>query len=244
VKLMRAGRTTVLLLAIVLLTHCVQTKCGQEPPSTAWDLPLCTDIEFDASLLDNATHGDHSALELLQRRFETVLTYGERHHIAATLLRLAPDDRPYWNELNTHAENALRFQGDDEAASRLDDFCREQGCEPDRYLDIADEALRLISDDPRALSLLRRTLESKNVTLVGIAIDGLATQRDQTSLEAIDAALARFPEDAGHLAASLSQFQSETANRIAAKYQPREEQTTTDASPNPDAEPPAETTNH
>src|SRR5260221_7706037 len=123
---MRAVRTTLLLLAVVaLLTHCGQS-CGQEPPATAWDLPFCTDLEFDASLLDNATHGDHSALELLQKRFETVLTYGERHHIAAALLHVAPDDRPYWNELNTHAENALRFQGDDEAASRLEDFCREQ----------------------------------------------------------------------------------------------------------------------
>lgn len=240
---MRPVRTTLLLLAVVaLLAQCAQ-PCGQEPPSTAWDLPLCTDLDFDGSLLDNATHGDHSALELLQKRFETALTYGERHHIAAALLRVAPDDRPYWNELNTHAENALRFQGDDEAASRLEDFCREQGCEPARYQTIANNALRLISEDPRALPLLRRTLESKDATLVRIAIDGLASQRDETSLDAIDAALARFPDDAQSMAASLSRFQSVAANRIERKYAPEDEPATGSASPNPDAEPARGTTN-
>jgi hypothetical protein len=225
---------------VALLTHCAQ-PCSQEAPSTAWDLPLCTDLEFDRSLLDNATHGDHSALELLQKRFETVLTYGERHHIAAVLLRVAPDDRPYWNELNTHAENALRFQGDDEAASRLEDFCKEQGCEPARYTVIANEALRAISEDPRSLPLLRRTLESKDATLVRIAIDGLTTQRDQASLDAIDAALARFPDDAESMASSLSRFQSEAADRIAMKYLTQEQQTAyREARLNPDAAPQAD----
>jgi hypothetical protein len=227
---------------VALLTHCAQ-PCGQEPPNTAWDLPLCTDLEFDGSLLDNATHGDHSALELLQKRFETVLTYGERHHIAAMLLRVAPDDRPYWNELNTHAENALRFQGDDEAASRLEDFCREQGCEPRPYLAIANDALRTISEDPRSLRLLRRTLESKDATLVRIAIDGLASQHDETSLDAIDAALQRFPDDAKSMASSLAFFQSEAANRIEMKYRPEDAPATSNASPNPDAEPATATTN-
>ncbi len=76
-----------------------------------------------------------------------------------------------------------------------------------------------------------------------IAIDSLASQHDETSLDAIDAALQRFPDDAKSMASSLAIFQSEAANRIEMKYRPDDAPATSNASPNPDADPATETTN-
>lgn len=199
-------------LLLLGLAGCAPT-CRDEPPETTWDPPLCSDEAFDTSLLDNATHGDHSAVELLERRFETAFTIQERHSIARGLLKLVPDDSRYWNELAVHAEQAIQPQ------DRIDAYCAEQRCDPDRYRQIAISALGVIGPDPRAHPLLLRALETDDVQLVYLAIDDLGVQHDEASLQAIDRSLARFPDDASaSLASALASFQSETADAVAMKY--------------------------
>src|SRR4051794_11959334 len=162
-------------LLLLGLAGCAPT-CSDAPPETTWDPPLCSDEEFDTALLDNATHGDHSAVELLERRFETVFTIQERHRIARGLLKLVPDDRHYWNELAVHAENAIQPKAGTEA------YCAERNCDPDRYHQIAISALAAISPDPRAHPLLLRALETDDVQLVYMAIEDLGAQHDEASL--------------------------------------------------------------
>lgn len=211
-------RMTTTLFALLLLAGCMN-PCGEEPPKTTWDLPLCTDTELDTCLLDNATHGDPSALQLLQKRFETAFTVGERHHIAALLLRVAPDDRPYWNELSAHAENAVRFFADE---TQLTAYCGEHECEPERYMGVAERALQAISDDARSRPLLRRVLETDDVMHAQTAIDGLAHQHDESALSDIDAFLERHAEGSESWANALSGYGTEAADQIALKHLSKE----------------------
>lgn len=209
---MRFLKATAPFLLLLALAGCAPT-CRDEPPETTWDPPLCSDEAFDSALLDNATHGDHSAVELLERRFETAFTIQERHSIARGLLKLVPDDRRYWNELAGHAENAVQPK------ARIDAYCAEQHCDPDRYRPIATSALGVIGPDPRAHPLLLRALETDDVQLVYLAIDDLGVQHDEASLEAIDRTIARFPDDAwAALTSALVSFQSDTADAVAMKY--------------------------
>src|SRR5258706_13440735 len=96
----RAAAPFLLFLLFLGLASCAPT-CRDEPPQTAWDPPLCSDQEFDASLLDNATHGDHSAVELLEMRVETAIPIPERLTIPHSQLQLLPGRTAYLIELRS-----------------------------------------------------------------------------------------------------------------------------------------------
>lgn len=187
--------------------------------STVWDLPQCDAYETDSSLIRRAQRDDPAAIALLERRFDTAFTFAERHRIAETLLRLAPDDTRYWKELRSHAENAVRFAGNEQ---QLAWWCASHGFDKDRYPKVATAALRDISDDPRAKELLFRALATNKPDLVKIAIVGFGRQDDRSALDQIDRALARLGNQAAEPASWLALYESDDADKIAFKYIPAE----------------------
>src|SRR5690242_16347064 len=98
--------------------------CRSEAPASAWGSPLCDDYTLDTTLETAVKRGDHSAIDLLERRYDTAFTFGEKRQIAGILLNRVPDDSKYWKSLIGVAEDVLRFDGDDEATrARLETFC-------------------------------------------------------------------------------------------------------------------------
>ena len=78
-----------------------------ESPATRWDLPSCSEYEFNSALIESGEHGDGSAMELLRQRYAETFTYAERHRIASAIFGRIRDDSAIWNELLPDAENAV-----------------------------------------------------------------------------------------------------------------------------------------
>lgn len=174
--------------------------CTSERPATPAEPPLCADYELNSSLFEA---GDPSALALLQRRFAAEVSAQERIRIAAGLLGRVPDDSAQWNELARRAAIAVKTPFD---AFEYDDW------------DLAIKALQAVSDDARALSLLREGLKLDDRYVLAIVTGALAEQKDAPSLPLIEEALKRFPHHASWLAMKLAAFESEAADAIAFRY--------------------------
>ncbi len=195
-------------------TELIVVSCGPactDEPSSKWDPPPCKDYEFVDSLIENAERNDHSAVELLQRRYATAFTYADRFRAGGALLGRIPDDRAIWSELATHAENAVSFAGHTE---KLEAYCAEHDCEADAYREMSWNALRAAEADRRARPLLLHALTSDDDSMVEEAIFAFGIQHDDSALPEIDKALQRFPK----MAVYLAWFKSDAADRVAMKY--------------------------
>lgn len=197
-------------------------SCGApciDAPESEWDRPACTDYDLDTALIEALERGDRSARDLLRQRFETTFTYNERHRIATALLRRVDDDSRYWKELVRHASIAVKFpQVDHEWTPEFVAWCAERSLDPEDYWYMAVGALSDASGDPRSRPLLLSALETDDEYLISTAAWGLAGQRDESFLPAIDAALKRKSEDDSSLVLALVLFTSAAADEIAMKY--------------------------
>ena len=192
--------------------------CDDDPPSTLFDRPLCSEYMLNDVLIEAAAGGDASAIALLRNRYETADTYFERHRIARALLSTTSGDAKFWKELTSHAEIVVRFpQVDEESSPEYLEWCAERGLDPDQHWYMALHALDMASKDPRSRPLLLRALTSNEYTLTEIAIDGLGTQQDFESLPLIEKAI-RASEEKSLLAGHLAYFADERADAIAMKY--------------------------
>lgn len=194
--------------------------CSNMPPETVWDMPLCSDMELDDSLIDGMERGDTSAIAMLRKRYENAPTYHQKHRLAAALLRRVPNDSTYWNELIPHATNVVRLAGvkdeffPSEAMTR---WCEERGLPTAEYPYMALRALEHVAPDPRSRPLLLEALQQHDVSIIVAAISGLAQQRDEGALPAIERVLdAR--DDRQMLAFALAHYRSEAADRVAMRY--------------------------
>jgi hypothetical protein len=197
-----------------------EPPCGSDVPSSVWGWPLCDDYTLDTTLETAAKRGDHSAIDLLERRYETAFTLREKRQIAGILLHRLPDDSKYWKSLIDLAEDAPRFIGDDEATqARLQAYCSEKGIvDPNDYVSAIDDALSIVSNDSRSRPLLRRLLESNVPELQVSAVLGFCQQRDESELDAIDAVIGKATQYQHDMAQCLVEYRSETADKIAFKY--------------------------
>lgn len=186
-------------------------------PKTAFENPSCTDYDLNGALIDALGRGDRSAVELLQRRHDTTFALNERLRIASALLRHVDDDRAYWNEISTPAEDAVRLIGTPE----LDAWCAERGLDRDEYLPYLYTALELAGRDPRGRELLLRALQSKDLYVVASAIISFGLNGENSALPAIETALQRFPAEE-RLAFVLYAFHSEATDDLAKRYLPEE----------------------
>lgn len=192
-------------------------RCSSEPPATPYALPLCADADMNDTLLEAAAKGDRSALALLRTRFAQTTSLAERHRIGAALL----DDSAVWDELFSRAKICLRFPLPDGSAypPAFLQWCDAHGVPPEIW-SASYDALRAISGDARGRPLLREALRSEDWSLACAAIAGLAEQRDESSLPAIEETLRRFPDHAAYMATALSGF----AGEVAKKYLEEEQQ--------------------
>lgn len=197
---------------------CVIMLCQEEPPQTPYELPLCNEYELNETLIELAKVGDRSAVELLQRRYETTIPYSERHRIAAALLGRVPDDRRYWNELEARAKDAIRFAHvDDEPPPAFVEWCQARGVDHEKYRWTLANAFLAAAPDPRARGLLREALETKDHDLFTSALVAILDLRDESFLPALERNIARFP-DRTEMALWLSSFGSEAADSVALKF--------------------------
>lgn len=195
-----------------------ESPCAQTV-SSIWDWPLCDDYYLDTTLETAAKRRDHSAIDLLEQRYETTFTLREKQRIAAMLLNRVPDDSKYWKALTGLAEDSLRFAGDDDATKgKLRAFAAEKGIDPDTYLDATIDALGRISSDVRARDLIRRALDSNVPDLQLLAIWGFAAQHDESVLDRIDSVIEKASKDQYAMAEALAEYQSDKADKIAFKY--------------------------
>jgi hypothetical protein len=197
---------------------CSLKVCNDDPPSDLDDdFPQCSEYFLREALLESAPH-DPSALALLKQRYATAKP-NERRNIAHGLLRRIEDDRPFWNDLYTLAEIAVRFpSGGAEPSPDFAQWCAARNVEPEPYWGLAISSLSDIVDDPRSHALLGRALASDNSDVVVLAIIGFGMQKDLTKLPAIDRAIARFPEKTRELAIYLAEYHDDRADAVAMKY--------------------------
>lgn len=194
--------------------------CGETAPLTIWDRPSCTDQQLHDSLIENMERGDRSALSLLRKRYETADTYQERHRLAAALLGRVPDDRSMWNELAENAEICVRFPSTAEGdfSPEFEQYCLERNVDPADLWSMSSNALGLASGDPRSRPLLHEALELTDANLIGIAIAGLATQRDTSALPGIRKAFERLAAESRWIVHGLAFFNSAEADELAFQY--------------------------
>ncbi|HKO57879.1 MAG TPA: carboxypeptidase-like regulatory domain-containing protein [Thermoanaerobaculia bacterium] len=192
--------------------------CGEADPSTRWEYPSCADYELNTSYIESAELGDRSAVQLLERRYASTLSWEERTRIAGALLGRIANDEAIWKELETHAANLLRFNDEsEETAAKYAAYCAEHGYDEDAYLHAAWQSFQAAAMDRRSRPLLIRALASEDTAVVETAILGLATQHDEAALPLIEKALERIPS--AHSAAQmLVVYQSEAADRVAVRF--------------------------
>ena len=202
------------------ITVACSGACGSMPPISAWDRPLCSDWDLDTTLEKAAKRGDHSAIDLLESRYEVAFTFREKRLIAGILLNRATDDSKYWKWLFGPAEDALRFIGQDDATrAKLQTFASEKGVNPEDYRDAALDALQIVCADVRSRPLLRRALDSADPDVQTYAVIGFSAQRDESVLDAIDAVIRKAPPSyQSDMAKCLIDYRSEAADKIAFQY--------------------------
>ncbi|HVG22626.1 MAG TPA: carboxypeptidase-like regulatory domain-containing protein [Thermoanaerobaculia bacterium] len=184
------------------ITIACGSPCRDDPPTTQYDFPLCSEQELNTTFMDAAQQGDASAIALLRARFATTLSLMERHRIARTILGHTPEDGPVFDELLARARKVLQPIDVEE---RDDEW------------NAAYDAFSTIAYDPRALPLVVRALEMNDEMIVGQAIAGLAEQHHTAALPAIEAALRRF-DYAEWMLDALAHFHSPDADAIALKH--------------------------
>lgn len=178
-------------------TIVVEPECGEQAPQGVWDLPLCSDFEYDGVLLAAIEEGDRSAVQMALRRYHEALTWAQKLRLAPVLLH----DAAVWDELFQLARHAL------------DDAIEGQ------HWYLALDTYEVVSVDPRSRALMRKGLENEAPKVVSIAISGLARQGDVSAIPLIDRALVRMADDAYWVSLGLQWYDTDAAKRVAAKYQ-------------------------
>ena len=200
----------------VITLACGGPPCNDTPPETAYDDPLCSDYMLDEMLIEGAKNQDRSAIEYLQRRYESTVSYDHKHRIAAALLGRVPDDSRYWNELATLASDAVRFAYvNDVPTPEFVQWCAERQIHADRHHSVLSFAFALATADERGRPLIQRALQTNDRWLVSDAIIALYPRLDARALAEIGKAIARFPDDVEMLTSLLAGFQSEAADALA-----------------------------
>jgi carboxypeptidase family protein len=192
--------------------------CAAREPDNQWESPSCNDYTWNTSLIEAAEQGDRSAIELLQRRYPTTVSWEERTRIFGALLGRIANDAAIWKELETHADNYLRFSAPgDRVRAELEAYCTAHGYEVLDYLSVSLSSLQVAASDRRARPLLVRALASDDDMLLTLAIEGLARQHDESALPLIEDALRRhqLPDQP---ALSLSSYKSAKADALAMAY--------------------------
>ncbi|HEX8253612.1 MAG TPA: carboxypeptidase-like regulatory domain-containing protein [Thermoanaerobaculia bacterium] len=194
--------------------------CSIDAPETPWQYPTCADFELDDLAIKALKRGDPSAVSMARQRHAVAFTHTQKQSLAGALLRRAPDDSAYWNELFADARNAVRFaRVKNEYSAEYEEWCAARALNPDDYHSLALRALDEVAGDSRARPLLEAALRTNDVDVVAIAILGFGTQRDESALPAIAEALKHFPdENGGYLTYGLSLFASPAADAVALQY--------------------------
>jgi hypothetical protein len=197
---------------------CSIASCQEGSPRTPFDLPSCSEYEMNSTFVAALEDGDRGAVVILRQRYRDSFTFSERNRIGGALIK-AKEDSEVWNELLARAEDAVRFapSEDDQPNAELAKWCAERGWEANAYRDSLVQSLWTISEDRRALPLMRRALASRNESIVMFAIYGLATAKEISALPAIEEAL-RKQKSPEELAYVIAPFNSDAADAIARKY--------------------------
>lgn len=198
--------------------------CQDEAPRTPLEQPRCSDYDLHTAWIEAADRGDLSVIPVLRDGYATANSTEEKNRIAAALLRRVPDDRAIWKELLSHAQVVIRFpRVQREHSEAFLRWCGERAFDPETYWYIALRALEAAGHDPRSHALLLTALKSDDEDVVMMAVQGLGTQHDETSLPLIEEAIRRFPNDPAAVAFPLVAFGCERADALAAQYLSDEE---------------------
>ncbi|MBV9496759.1 MAG: carboxypeptidase regulatory-like domain-containing protein [Acidobacteria bacterium] len=198
------------------------TPCSADAPATPWDQPRCADYELNSALIRSAKENDRSAIDLLRQRHATTTVWSERARIASALLGKLANDSAIWNELQTNAENLLRFSAQgEEAKAQLEAYCAEHDYPEEEYINALWSDFFEAGRDPRGRSLVLRALEIDDSNFVVMAIMLLGEQHEEGALPTIAKVLEKR-EDAADCAQALAYFRSPAADELAMKYMTRE----------------------
>jgi hypothetical protein len=184
--------------------------CTHDAPGTKWEVPRCADYELHMSLIEAAGRNDRSAIAMLRRRYDLETSIRERFRIAGALLGKL-DDRELWSDLYEAASLAVRY-------APVDGKYPPESVGGTDLRIAGSTALRYVAGDPRARALLHDALKTSDRQILDIALDGLAAQRDHSSLPAIRAMLAREKDRASWLALRLARFDTAEADALAFEY--------------------------
>jgi hypothetical protein len=196
---------------------CSAEFCSDVAPESAYDLPLCSEEQFDTMLINAMQGGDDSALPLLEQRHDATLSYRERHRIAGALLGQASDDRKYWNELAAFADQAIRFAHvDGKPPADFVAWCEAHDLDPSIVRDVQWASYAIVLEQERGKPFLRKALDTNDSDLLYQAIATAASRRDESVLPAIKKAIARMPaHDRQSLASVLSLYASDAVDAYA-----------------------------
>lgn len=165
----------------VVTVTCGGPPCDDDTPKRAYDLPLCAEYERDSLLIDALGHGDRSALDSLERRFDAEVTYAEKHRTARALLRRASDDRRYWSALESFANDAVRFAYVGGQPPRaFVEWCEQHGARLETHRALAIGALFDEPFDARMRPWVERALQTTDLDLIKRAMLVMAKRRDES----------------------------------------------------------------
>jgi hypothetical protein len=182
---------------------------------------------------------DVHAIPLLKTQFDKTKDPATRAKIASVLLGLGVKGGPYWDYLADNAQNVLQdppptpFDLDANGiatapSSTFSEWAKKHNMSVEMaFYNATTEALGAItylglSDDPRAVPILRKALASKNYLIQAKAARGLANLHDTASVPAIIRVCQNAPKQtASVIAESLVYFDDPVAQHAVDLYVPQ-----------------------
>lgn len=186
----------------------------------------------------------HEAIPLLERHFDTLIDPLDKMKAAQVLVNLKDTDSRYWDYLSGQAAAAAESDAPEPAAYSAEggvDLTKTPTAEFERWREAKhlsqERAIHLVSveyaaaislisltNDPRAVPILRRALDSPVYMVQSQAASGLARFHDERSVPKIISLCHSAPSAVTHdLATALVYFDDPEAQKTVDAYLPRDE---------------------
>ena len=234
--------STLLLCATSILS--VRAQTSQASPVSATDTDVSKALEdlrrgdvgpWDIEQI--AKNSAKQAIPDLEKQFDVAPDKLLKGKIAGALVRLGDVNPKYWNFLTQGALDAIASdiplqtvvaqsrEGAPEPPAPLAAWAKAHNMSIDAALQLAmiDLPYKIsflgLSNDARAVPLLRQALTSQDVFVVVFAADGLAAMNDKASIASIVDACRRLPPNAASaVASSLEAWNDPTAKKAAKSF--------------------------
>jgi hypothetical protein len=215
------------------------TAIGQDDLSGL--LARLGEAELDPSALGaiEAHTPDPRIMPALEEAFDRRKAKEEKQEIAVTLIRLGNQTAKYFDFLAGYARTAVEdrtpsfmdFDQNGRAirgqfSAEFENFCQVNGLDPKataakQFGDyIQDVHFLARAQDPRAIEILRRGLESPYPNVVGYSVEGLGRLQDTTAVPLIEKACERLKGAQGVVAMALPWYGTPQAGALMKRLMP------------------------